>query len=465
MSFPLSKKIQVSAACKTLLFLTTLLFSAVVAPTLQAQNQLIDQVVAVVGDKMVLASDIEIQALQAKSQGYSAADLHCQIMEQLLLEKMFLYWAEVDSVAIDDGEIDLEIDNRLNYFLQMFGGDVAKMEEYYGKTMLEMKDQFRTELRDQMLARKMQQQIISDVKVTPSEVKSYFQSIPRDSLPYLDAEVELAEIIIKPKLSREQKEIVRQQLLSLKKRIEGGEDFEKLAKGVSQDPGSGAKGGDLGWTKRGAFVPEFEGAAYKLKPGELSDPVESAFGFHLIQLLERRGEEIHARHILLIPDISYTEAEQAKKHLDSIRTLILRDTISFRKAVDKFTEDDLSKKRGGLIMNQQRGTTTFSIKELDPTLYFTIDTLEAGEVSFPSEFLQTDGRKAFRIVQVISRTKPHVANLKDDYTKIQDVVEARKKQDLLQDWFGRRINRTYVMLKDQYKGGCENMERWEKLRK
>lgn len=445
---------------KAVLLLTALLYFS----KAEAQNQLIDQVVAVVGDKMILTSDVEIQALQAKSQGYTAADLHCQIMEQLLLEKMFLYWAEVDSLEIEDGDVDLEIENRLNYFLQMFGGDVEKMEEYYGKTLLEMKDQFRTELREQMLARKMQQQIISDVKVTPSEVKNYFQSIPRDSLPYLDAEVELAEIIVKPKLSVEQKELARQQLIDLKKRIEAGEDFEKLAKGLSQDPGSAPKGGDLGWTKRGAFVPEFEGAAYKLKPNELSDPVESQFGFHLIQLLERRGDEVHTRHILLVPDIAYSEAEHSKKRLDSIRTLIVRDTLIFRRAVEKFSEDDLSKKRGGLILNPQRNSTTFSIKELDPTLYFTIDTLEASEVSFPTEFLQADGRKAFRIVQVISRTKPHIANLKDDYTKIQEVVEARKKQDLLQKWFERRIGRTYVMLKDQYKGNCSNMERWEKVK-
>jgi peptidyl-prolyl cis-trans isomerase SurA len=426
----------------------------------QAQVQVLDEIAGMVGDKIILASEIELQYLQAQAQGMNTDNLKCQIVDQMMLEKLFSHQAEIDSIVVEEGDVELEIDSRLNYFINMFGGDVEKMEEYYGKSMTQIKDGFRKEVRDQMMARRMQQQVIGDVKVTPSEVKRYFEMIPKDSLPYLDAELELSEIIIKPKLSPAAKLKTKQELLDLKQRITGGESFEKLAKAFSQDPGSGANGGDLGWVGRGQFVPAFETVAYKLKPGELSEPVESEYGYHLIELLEKRGDKIHARHILLKPATSYTDMQAAKQRADSIRNLVLIDSLTFKKAIEKFNDDEESKKRGGLVMNIQKGTTVFSMKELDPTVYFVVDTLQQGETAAPIEYTEADGSKTYHIYHLISRTKPHIANLKDDYSKIQNIVESRKKQESLLKWLDTRLPKTYVFLSNRYQSCGEG--KWNK---
>lgn len=426
----------------------------------QNQEQLIDQIIAIVGDRIVLNSDIELQTLQIRSQGNYDANLKCSVLDQALLEKMLQHHAVVDSIAIDEQEVELELDNRLNYFLSMFGGDVAKMEEYYSKSMVQMKDEFKEDIRDQLLARKMQSQIVSGIKVTPSEVKRYFEAIPIDSLPYLDAELELNELIIKPKIAAAQKENAKQQLRELKERVDKGEDFVKIAKVYSEDPGSGPNGGDLGWMGRGQLVPEFEGAAFRLKPGELSEPVETKFGMHLIQMLERRGEKIHVRHILISPKVSDIELNAAKQRADSIRQLVSTDSMTFKQAVEKFSDDEESRKKGGLMSNPQRGTSTFSVKELDPNTYFAIDGLAQGDISPAIEYAQADGKKAYRLIEVALKTKPHVANLKDDYTKIQNIVEAQKKQQAMLKWLNNNIEKTYVYVNDQY-AECD-LSKWKK---
>lgn len=434
---------------KNLLFLAILLISTYT--NTQAQAQVLDEIAGMVGDRIILASEIELQYLQAQAQGMTDNNLKCQIVDQMMLEKLFSHQAEVDSIVIDDADVELEINNRMDYFINMFSGDVEKMETYYGKTIGQIKDGFRKDVRDQMMARRMQQKVIGDVKVTPSEVKQYFEMIPKDSLPYLDAEIEIDEIIIKPKISAQAKQKTKQELLDLKKRIENGEDFDKLAKAFSQDPGSAVKGGDLDWVGRGQFVPAFEAVAFKLKPGEMSEAVETEYGYHLIQLLERRGDKIHTKHILLKSNTSPSDMQAAQQRADSIRNLILIDSITFKKAIEKFSDDDNSKKRGGLVMNAQRGTTVFSMKELDPTIYFVIDTLQQGETAAPIEYTEPDGSKTYHIYHLISRSKPHVANLKDDYSKLQTIVESRKKQESLLKWLDLHLPKTYVFLADRYK--------------
>lgn len=424
---------------------------SIAQPAAYAQVQLLEEIAGVVGDKIVLTSEIELQYLQAQAQGMTDDNLKCQIVDQMMLEKLFAHQAEIDSIAIEDTDVELEIEGRINYFIGLFNGEVSEMEKYYGKSVAQIKDGFRQEVRDQLMARRMQQQVIGDIKVTPAEVKQYFEMIPKDSLPYLDAEVELDEIIIKPRTNSAAKQKTRQELIDLKNRILGGEDFEKLAKAFSQDPGSAAKGGDLGWVGRGQFVPAFESAAFKLKPGNFSEPIETEYGYHLIQLLERRGEQIHTRHILLKPTVSDSELVNAQTRADSIRRLVLSDSLTFKKAIEKLSEDETSKKRGGLVMNQQRGSTVFSMKELDPTTYFIIDTLQQGQISIPVEYTEPDGSRTYHILHVIARTKPHIANLKDDYAKIQNIVEQRKRQETLLRWLDMRLPKTYVSLSDRYK--------------
>ncbi|HNL08860.1 MAG TPA: peptidylprolyl isomerase, partial [Chitinophagales bacterium] len=241
-----------------------------VAATAQ-EHTLLDQVEMIVGNKIILSSEIEAQYQQARAQGAPDNDLHCQILEQIMLEKLMVVRAEIDSVEISEDEVASEIDSRINYFLSMFGGDSQKMEEYYGRTILEMKDQFKDEVRMQLLARRMQSTITGNIKTTPAEVKAYFNKIPTDSLPYFNAEISLGELVAVPHINKAQKQTVIDQMMGLKQQIMAGEDFAKLAGKYSQDPGSAANGGDLGWVGRGQFVPEFEGAAFKLKPNELSD--------------------------------------------------------------------------------------------------------------------------------------------------------------------------------------------------
>ena len=425
---------------------------------LHAQPQLLDQVEAVVGNKIVLSSDVEVQYLQARSQGMPDNNLRCQILEQLMLEKMLQVRAEVDSIEINEDEVNQELDSRINYFLNLFGGDTEKMEEYYGRTLLEIKEDFREEVRGQLLVRRMQSDIVGSTKTTPAEVKEYFASIPRDSLPYFNAEVELGELIIIPKISEEEKQKARQKLLDAKKQIEEGADFAKIAANISQD-GSASSGGDLGWVSRGQFVPEFEGVAFKLKSGELSGIVETQFGFHLIQLIERRGDKIHTRHILIKPEITPTDLAAAQARADSLREVFLKDTLSFQEFVEKHSDDADNKRKGGHVYNPKDNTTTFEISELEPELYFAIEGLKEEEVSKAVAFKTQDGSSRYRLLYLYGRTKPHVANLTDDYNRIATAVQNQKQQQALFDWLKRYLPETYISVGTAYEG-CETMQPW-----
>ena len=455
LSFSQSKAYAIS-------FLKCMAFLSLINPfvSLSGQEKIIDEIVAIVGERIILASDIEVQYQQAKAQGMEDnGDLKCQIIDQLLLEKMFQTHAQIDSLEVGEGELENELDGRIRYFISMFGGDVEKMEEFYGKSAAKIKEEFREDVKEQLLARKMQSQILANISITPSEVKAFFETIPKDSIPYFNAEIELAQLVIMPKVRADKKEAARQQLLGFKKQIEDGADFAKLAELHSIDPGSAANGGDLGWVERGQFVAEFEGAAFRLKAGELSEPIESSFGLHLIQLLERRGDKIHTRHILIKPEITEDDLDDTANKLDSIRNLILIDTLNFKEAVEKFSDDDETKGTGGLIFNPNTNSTLFEMDQIDPSLYFAIDTLDENETSKPIQFQMRDGSQAFRILHVYTRTEPHLANLKDDYNKLQSVVEMQKQQQTMLDWLNRRIPTTYIKLQDKYQT-CEMLEKW-----
>ena len=440
-------------------FLSIYFLSTGFANELSAQELLIDKIVAKVGDNIVLKSEIEIQVAQAAAQGYQGSDAACQVLDQLLLEKMFLTHAEIDSIIITDEEVNAELESRMAYFISMFGGDTEKLESYYGKSIPEIKESFREDLKNQLLAQRMQQKVLSNVKVTPAEVKAFFNEIPKDSIPYFNAEVEIGQLVINPKMTAEQKGETRQTLLDLKKQVESGEPFDNLAAIYSEDPGSAANGGRLGWMERGQLVPEFEGAAYQLKAGELSNIVETQYGLHLIKLIERRGEKINVQHILIKPKVSDKELEQAKEKLDSIRQLMMADTLKFKDAVEKYSDDELTRTGGGYILNQQTGSSIFEIDQLDPTLYFIIDTLQEGQTSVPVEFEKEDGSKAYRLLHIYGRTKPHLANLEDDYDKIQAVVQNRKQQITMLNWLEKKAPKTFIEIDDEYQI-CPTIEKW-----
>lgn len=426
------------------------------------QKEIVDKVIGVVGSELVLLSGIEEQrALMEAQNGSVPEDARCLILDNLLSQSLLVNQAKLDSIIVEDSEVETQLNARIDRILTFMNNDISQFETYYGQTVSEVKGQFREDLRNQILGERMRGQIMQGVAVTPAEVKNFFAQIPQDSLPYFNSEVEIGEIVQQPKINEVERQKAIDQLKELKTRIvEGGEDFAELAKKFSDDPGSGRAGGELGWTKRGAFVPEFEAAAYNLEKGELSELVESEFGFHLIQLLDRRGNSILTRHILIKPEITDADLELAKRNLDSIRQLIMNDTLTFSRAVKRYSSDKAqSYNNDGRMVNPATNNTFFEIGDLDPDIYFTIDTMKVGQVSAPFEFTSPTGEVSYRLIQLQSRSAPHKANLAQDYSKIQQAAIESKKAEFVSDWVSDKVSSTYIHVDNMYKG-CPMVQRW-----
>lgn len=430
-----------------------------------AQREVIDKVVATIGGELVLLSEVEEQfALMEAQNGVLPKDARCIILDQLMANKLLLNQSKLDSIEVSDAEVEEQLDARIERILSFMNNDVSQFEDYYGQTINEVKEQFREDLRNQLLIERMRGQVIASVSVTPSEVKAFFESIPRDSLPYFNSEVEVGEIVFKPIVNLEERQNAVTLLEDLKQQVEAGADFAELAAKHSDD-GSARAGGDLGWAKRGRYVPEFEAEAFKLEPNEISPVVESEFGFHIIQMMERRGNSIRVRHILIKPEITDTDLDLAKAHLDSVRQLILLDSMTFSQAVKQFSDKNVqSFNNDGRMVNAATGNTFFETGDLDPDIYFTIDTMEAGSVSAPFEFRDPTGEIYFRIVQLQSRTAPHKANLKQDYSKIQQAAIDSKKNEFISDWIAKKVESTYIKL-DQMYNACPNLDKWRRSSK
>jgi peptidyl-prolyl cis-trans isomerase SurA len=420
---------------------------------------LVDKLLAIVGDNIILLSDVELQYNQLAAENPSVPEnFRCEIFEQMLNQKLFLQQAKVDSIVITEDEIANELDRRIRYFIGMIGS-VEKLEEYYEKSIVEIKDEFRKDIADQLLAQKMQSQIFGTIKVTPDDVKKFYAQLPEDSLPYYNAEVELMLIVKHPEISPEQKQLAIEKIEGIHERVMKGEDFSKLAIIYSEDPGSAAKGGDLGYVGRGELVTEFEGAAFRLKPGEVSEVIKTKYGYHIIKMIEQKGERIRASHILIKPKVTTFDLQNAILFLDSIKKLIVNKEITFEKAVDKFSDDEETKNQGGLLMNQQTGNSSFETAQLDKNIYFAIENLNPGEISEVQLFAQPDGEQAARIIMLVSETKPHIANLKDDYYKIKAAALQYKQEDEMVKWTTLKIQNTYIKLTEDYRG-CPNVKHW-----
>jgi len=425
-------------------------------------RQVIDKVVGVVGQELVLLSDIEDQfSLAKKRQPELGDEARCIIMDQVLAQNLMLNQARLDSIVVTENEIESQLDARIKQILQYMNNDEKQFEEYYGATIAQVRSQFRTDLENKLLIERMQQDIIADATVTPSEVKTFFNQIPKDSLPFFNSEVEVAEIVIYPAQNMVEKTKAREKLESIRQQIVDGTQFSELAKKYSDDPGSGAQGGDLGWATRGSYVGEFEAAAYNLETNELSEVIETQFGYHLLELLERRGNSIHVRHILITPEITSADEELARNRLDSVRNLVVIDSIPFIYAVNRFSDDEIpSYTNGGNLVNPKTGNTFFEVGDLDPDIYFTIDTMEIDDLSAPFEFRDQTGRKGYRAIQLRSRTKPHKASLALDYSKIKAAALESKKNKFMSEWVEQRIKSTYIELDPQY-SGCEDLTKWK----
>jgi len=430
----------------------------------QEQGQVIDRVIAVVGGSITLQSELETQYLQMLGSGYEPNDdSRCIIFEELLYGNLLLHRAKVDSLVVSDGEVEDELSRRLEYFIGQLGSQ-EKLEEYYEKSILEIKDEFRELIKEQLLTQRMQQQITGDTKVTPAETRAYFNKIPTDSLPFINTEIELGRIMRRPAITKEQKQEARAKAEELRLRIKSGESFRALAILYSEDPGSSKNGGDLGFFERGMMVPEFDAIAFRLKEDSVSEVFETSFGFHFMEMMERRGEQINVRHILVRPKTSVEDLEMARTFLDSIHGLIMDKKITFAEAAEKFSDDEESKMNGGIMYNPMSGATVFDSEQLgsiDQRLFLTVDNMKVGDISKAVKTQSPDGKESYNLFFLKSRSEPHVANMKDDYQKIQQAALGEKKNKMIQKWINDKAASTYIRIDDDFKD-CPFAHRWNK---
>lgn len=446
-----------NAGIKMTILMVMLMLSAI---GFAQEEQVIDQVVAVVGKGIILESDIENQYINYKMQGGlsgSPSEKRCMILEDILYQKLMVTQAEYDSIEISDIQVDSEIDRRIQMFIGQFGSQ-EKLEEYYGKTMVEIRMELHDIIGEQLLAQQVQQGIVAGVTVTPSEIRSFYRTMPSDSIPLIVTEYVIAQIVKKPPINVEEKLRVKEQLLDLRKRVLDGENFSTLAILYSQDPGSAKKGGELGFYGRGQLYPEFEAVAFKLKEGEVSNLVDTEAGYHILQMIERKGDFVNVRHILLAPKVSPSDLLKAKNELDSIAQLIRADSITFEYAVEAYSDGD-NKNSGGLLLNPYTGSTTYEAEQLDPQVSFVIEKMKVGELSNPVPMKTEDNKDAYRILLLKKKTKPHKANLKEDYSRIQEWALQQKKRETIDDWINSMAKETYVRIIEDYQN-CVFAHEW-----
>lgn len=426
----------------------------------------LEELAAKLGGEILLSSELlsNLDYQTAVSGGLSQQD-SCETIQVLMMNKLMVDQAKLDSIVIPDAQVEQELDRKIQYIIQTMNGDIERFQNYYGKNVSQVKKMMRKDMMEQAQARQMQASILSDVKITPREVIEYFESLPKDSLPYFNSEVEIGELVMFPEVSQEEREKAIALAVQIQNKIEAGENFNTLARTYSDDPGSARIGGDLGWQTRGTFVPEFEAAAFNLEDGEISDIVESEFGFHIIRLKDRRGNRIHVEHILIRPEITDADVEKTKEKLDSIRTLILRDSLPWEIAVRRFGSDKVqSFHNGGRVTNPQSGNTFFPTPALETDVYFAIDTMETGGITAPLEVDNGSRNEGYlKLVKLFSRSKPHTANLGEDYDKIKTAAIKQRQDQYLFKWLHDKIASTYIYINPRYLPDCPMMDPWREV--
>ena len=424
-------------------------------------TQIVDEIIAVVGNEVVLSSDIETQYLQYLSQGYTdSEEVRCQIIEDVLYQKLLVHQAKLDSTDVSEDDVNQELDSRLNSFISQLGSEEA-LEEYFKKSTSELKIEFYEIIYNQLLTQRMQSSITSSVSITPEEVKLFFQEMKKSSdIPVMPTTLEISQIIKIPEITLDEKSRIRKKLISFRDRIKNGEDFTVLATLYSDDTESANNGGELGFVGRGALVPEFESAAFSLKGDQISEVIETQFGYHIIQLIERRGETVNVRHILLKPKVSSASLLEAKTQLEKVEGLMKSKEITFEEAA-RFHSDDVSKNNGGLLINPQTGSSLFTVEELPLNIRYSADRMNEGDVSSISQFVMDDGKKAYRIIKITRKLKEHSANLIDDFSLINDAALNEKKQQKISKWVDKNITTTYIRFDYDY-NNCDVLKKWKK---
>ena len=440
-----------------IILLNILLFISILS-----HAQSIDKIQAIIGSEILLISDIENQYNQILSQGViETEDMRCQIVDELLLQNFLIHHAKIDStIEIVSDDIDAEINNRISYFENQLGS-LEKVEAYFTRSIESMEDELRIIVKDQFYTQKKQSKIISDVKITPNEVKDFYRTLNSEEIPLVPTKLQMSQIVIEPELSEDKKNSIKEKLNGFRKRIYNGEDFKVLATLYSDDVVSANNGGELGFMNRGELVPEFERAAFKLKKDEISEVVESKFGYHIIQMIERRGEQINVRHILIKPKFSSLSLQNARENINLIKSDLDSSLISFKDAIQKYSDDE-SKNNGGLIINPKNGTTFFTFEELDPSIRYIVERMNIGDVSDPSLSKSQDGTQAaYRLVKLNNKIEEHKANIVDDFDLLKEYALSNKKQSVLEKWVSDNLANTYINISNDL-SECACYKKWIK---
>jgi peptidyl-prolyl cis-trans isomerase SurA len=430
------------------------------AQTSQPKGIIADKILAVVGDKIILKSDVENSLIDMQRQGVEIPEnARCQVLDQAMGIKALVLQAEKDSLPVTDEDVETIIDNRIRSFISQFGSK-DELEKIAGKTIYQLKEDFKEPIRDQELAKAMRSKVVENVRITPNEVNNYFSKIPKDSLLFYESELEISQIVVYPKAHRDAEEYCIKQLKEFKEQIESGKkNFQSVASLYTQDPGSKETGGYYEVNRYSKELdPIWLGKAFTLKEGQVSNPFKTKFGYHIMQLVSRSGDDAAVRHLLLIPQVTSIEVKDEIDRLDSVRANLISGTIDFGEAVNKYSNDDEHKFTAGRLLGRDGGGY-LTIDQLDKDMVLMLKNLKVGQYSQPTEFMDERGRKGVRIVYLKSRTEPHRENLKDDYDRIGQRALEEKKNKVLEDWFMKKVV-TYHILVDEEFRSCPEMNKW-----
>lgn len=446
--------------------LVTILLCSLPLFLAQAQKkEIIDEVIWIVGDDAILLSEVEEQRLRAQYEGQSIpGDPYCVIPEQIAIQKLFLHQAEIDSITANESTVSHQADMQLNYYISQIGSK-EKMEEYFRKTSSEIREELQTTIRQQMIIQQMRRKLTENIKPTPAEIRRFYNSLPEDSIPMVAGEVEVQLISFEPKVPEEEIERIKQTLRDFTERVNSGKtDFSMLARLYSEDTESAKRGGELGFVGKGQLVPEFADVAFNLSdPKRVSRIVQSEYGYHIIQLIEKKGERVNCRHILLKPRVSPDDTRKALDQLDSIRERILASEETFEQAVVRYSQDKETYMNAGLMINQNTGSSKFEYQDLPPEIARQIYDMQAGDISKPFSMIdKTKNKEMCCIVKLKSKTNVHRANLVDDYQIIKDMLEKKQGDELIDNWIKKKQKETYVKINPDWKGCDFQYPDWEK---
>lgn len=425
----------------------------------QPKKVVADKIAAVVGDKVILKSDVDNSLLDMQRQGVELPEnAACLTLEQAMSVKALVLQAEKDSIPVSDEEIEADIENQIRYFMNAYGSK-EELERIAGKSVYQLREDFKEGFRDRKLASSMRNKIVENVKITPNEVKKYFDQIPKDSLAYFESQVEVGQIVLFPKASREAEEYCMEQLNDYKRQIEAGRDFKSIAALYSDDPGSKERGGmyEINRNQKD-FDPIWLAKAFALKEGQVSNPFKTRFGYHIMQLVSRNGDDAVVRHILRIPQVTQYEMRDAYDRLDTIRMKLIAGTTDFGNAVQRYSEDEGSKFTAGLMQSRDGGSF-LTLDELDKDMVISVGKMNQGEYSKPVEYLNERGKKGVRIIYLKTRTEPHRENLRDDYNRIAQRALEQKKEAEIEKWFQSKIRTYYIYIDEDYRS-CDVMQKW-----